>query len=100
MWSEPFGLSLRDEPVADDGLAMAEARQFPDTRACRILVSADIRIDQIRPSGRDTGLDGIAEIAGLIDADAFDTGGARHRGEVGIVGRARIGIFEIRDEFA
>jgi len=63
--------------------ADAVARQFPHPRPARVEVGADIGIDQIWLAARHSGLDRVAEIAGVVDAHALDTAGPpapRNRG--------------------
>ena len=68
--------------------------------ADRIDVGGDIDVDQIGLVGGDALADGLAEIAGAIDAHALDAAGARHRGEIRIVALAGLRIVEIGREFA
>src|SRR5262249_2106633 len=71
------------------GLALAEPRQFPDTRADRIDVGGDIDVDQVRLVSRDALADRFRNVAGAIDPHALDAAGARHRSEIRIVALAR-----------
>src|SRR5215467_8846311 len=50
--------STRPIAPADGWLALAETRKLPDAGPARIAIGADVRIDQIRPSGRDAGAHG------------------------------------------
>ena len=70
-------------------LALPEAGQFPDAGAGRIDVGGDIDVDQIGLVGGDALADRLGEIAGAVDAHAFDAAGARHRGEIRIVALRR-----------
>src|ERR1044072_8694849 len=79
---------------ADAGLALAEPRQFPDTRADRIDIGGDIDVDQIGLVGGDTLADRFGEIAGTIDAHALDAAGARHRSKIRVIALAGVGIVE------
>ena len=45
------------------------------------------------------GPDRVAEIGGAVDADAVDASGARHGGEIRIIGLARLGMLEVGGEF-
>ena len=82
------------------GLALPKPGQFPNAGADRIDVGGDIDVDQIGLVGGDALADGLAEIAGAIDAHAFDAAGARHRGEIRIVALAGRGIVEVGRQFA
>src|SRR5258707_8115463 len=82
------------------GLALAEARKLPHAGAARIAIGADLRVDQIGPSGRDAGPHGVAEIDRAIDAYALDAGRSRHGGEMRSVGRPGVGMPEVGRELA
>ena len=82
------------------GLALPEPGQFPDAGARGIDIGGDIDVDQIGLVGGDALADGLADIAGAVDAHAFDAAGARHRGKIRIVALAGDRIMEVGREFA
>src|SRR5437899_5337412 len=85
---------------ADACLALPEAWELPDAGAGGIDIGGDVDVDQIGLVGGDALADGLAEIAGAIDAHAFDAAGTRHRGEIRIVTLAADGIVEVGGELA
>src|SRR6516162_836218 len=85
---------------AEGWLALAQAGELPHARAARILVGADIGIDEIRPARGECGAQRLGKVGGAVDVDARDDGRARHRGKVRIVGCARLGMAEIGRKLA
>src|ERR1700693_5563465 len=85
---------------AEGGLALAQSGQLPDAGTSRVLVGADVGVDQERPMGSDRGLDRFAQIGGAIDPHALDAGGTRHGGEIGVVALAGFWIVEISRQVA
>src|ERR1700751_4899548 len=85
---------------AEGRLTLAQAGELPHARATRILVGADIGIDEIRPARGECGAQRLGKVGGAVDVDARDAGRARHRGKVRIVGCARLGMAEIGRKLA
>src|SRR5215831_21124890 len=85
---------------ADANFTLAEPRQLPDGSAGWIDIGGDVDIDQVRLVGGDRLPDGVADIAGPIDADAFDAAGAGHRREVRAVALAGVRILEVGRKLA
>ena len=71
------------------GLLWPKPGKLPNAGAAGIDIGGDIDVDQIGLVGGDALANGLAEIAGAIDAHAFDAAGARHGGEVRIVALRR-----------
>src|SRR5262245_52051089 len=81
-------------------LALAQSGKLPHARAARILVGADIGVDQIGPACRERSSQRVGKIGGAVDVHARDAGRARHRGEVRIVGCAGVGVAEVGRKLA
>src|SRR3984893_1815044 len=85
---------------AEGRLTLAQAGELPHARATRILVGADIGIDEIGPARGECGAQRLGKVGGAVDVDARDAGRARHRGKVWIVGRAGVGVAEVGRKLA
>src|SRR5262245_49041710 len=91
---------LRRIPPADGYLADAKAGQFPHPGPAWVLVGVDVDVDQVWLVLRDGVADGVADVAGAVDADAFYAGRACHGGKVRVVGLAGRRLLEVGGKLA